>query len=91
MAAPAISSRTIAAIRARRAGDDDRGADARFPAQGRRDRGGRRGAARRLQPQSRNRAAALCRGAAGRALFRLAAAARPGEGASTRRCSPNRA
>ena len=35
MAAPGISSRTIAAIRARRAGHDDRGADARFPAQGR--------------------------------------------------------
>ena len=53
----------------RRAGDDDRGAGARFPAQGRRDRDRRRGQARRPQPQSRNRAAALCRGAARRALF----------------------
>ncbi len=38
-----------------------------------------RGPARHPQPQSRNRAAALCRGAAGGALFCLAAPARPGE------------
>ena len=50
----------------RRARDDDRGADAGFPEQGRRARSGRRGQARCLQPQSRNRAAALCR-ACGRA------------------------
>ena len=58
----------------------DRSADAGFPAQGRRrgDRG--RGQARRLQPQSRNRAVEISHGAAGRALLRLdpAVAARQG-------------
>ena len=42
----------IRAIRARLPVDHDRGADARFPAQGRRAGDRRRGAARRLQPQS---------------------------------------
>ena len=74
----------------RLAADDDRGADARFPAQGRRDRDRRRGAPRRAQPQSRDRAAALCRGAAGRALFPLAASAATRSSASTRRCSRSR-
>ncbi len=58
----------------------DRSADAGFSAQGRR-RGNRgRGAARRLQPQSRDRAVEISHGAAGRALLRLdpAAAARQG-------------
>ena len=41
--------------------DDDRDADARLPAQGRRGRDGGRGAARRLQPQSRDGAVALSR------------------------------
>ena len=39
--------------------DHDRNPDARLPAQGRRARSGGRGQARRLQPQSRNRAVAL--------------------------------
>ena len=52
-------------------GDDDRGAHARFPAQGRRGRDRGRGAARRVQPQSRDRAVELSDGAAGRALLRL--------------------
>ncbi len=63
----------------RRARHDDRGAGPRFPAQGRRDRDRDRGPARRPQPQSRNRAAALRRSAAGRALFPFAAPARPGK------------
>ena len=71
--------------------DHDRGADARFPAQGRRGRDGGRGEARRVQPQSRNRAVALSHGAAGRALLRLAPAAAAGEGARSARCSPSRA
>ena len=50
---------TIRAIRAARAGDHDRGADAGFPAQGRRARNRHRRAARRLQPQSRDRALEL--------------------------------
>src|SRR3979490_2705268 len=62
-----------------RAADDDRGARARFPAQGRRHRDRRRGEARCSQPQSRNRAAALCRGASRRALFPFIALARPRE------------
>ena len=81
MAAAAHFAETIRAIRAAAPAHHDRGADARFPAQARRDRDRGRGAARCLQPQSRDRAAALSRGAAGRALFRLAAAARPGQGA----------
>ena len=72
-----------------RARHDDRGADAGFPAQAGRDRDGRGGAARRLQPQSRDRAAALSDGPAGRALFPLAAAAGAGEGDRSRRCSPS--
>ena len=61
----------IGAIRARCPTDDDRGADAGFFAQG--GRGGKsgRGAARCLQPQSRNRAVKLPDGAARRALLRL--------------------
>ena len=71
---------TIRAIRARCPRHHHRGADARFPAQGRRGRARGRGAARRVQPQSRNRAVALSDGAAGRALFPLAAAAAAGQG-----------
>ena len=70
-------------------GHHDRGADAGFPAQGRRGRAGGRGAARRVQPQSRNRAVALSHGAARRALFRFAAAAAAGEGDRPARCSPS--
>ena len=70
-------------------GYHDRGADARLPEEGGRDRGRGRGAARRLQPQSGDRAAALRRGAAGRALLRLAAPARHRSSSSTRRCSPS--
>src|SRR5216683_3159266 len=58
-------------------GAGHRSADARLPQEGRRDRSGGQGQARHLQPQSRDRAAALRRGAAGRALFRLAAPPRP--------------
>ena len=79
-AAPTHFAQTIRAIRARCPHDHDRGADAGFPAQGRRGRAGGRGAARRVQPQSRNRAVALSDGAAGRALFRLAPAAAAGQG-----------
>ncbi len=50
---------TIRAIRARCPHDHHRGADARFPAQGRRARNRGRGQARRVQPQSGNRAVAL--------------------------------
>ena len=71
----------IRAIRARDAGDHHRGADAGLPAQGRRARDRGRGAARRVQPQSRNRAVELSDGPAGRALLPLAAAAAAGEGA----------
>ena len=53
-------------------GDHDRGADARLPAQGRRGRDRGRGQARRVQPQSRNRAVEISHGAAGRALLPLA-------------------
>ena len=61
--------------------DDDRGADARFPAQGRRARSRGRRQARRLQPQSRDRAVEISHRAAGRALLPLAAAAAAGQGA----------
>ena len=53
--------RCIEAIRAAAPGDHDRDPDPRLPAQARRGRGDRRGAARRLQPQSRDRAAPLPR------------------------------
>ncbi len=49
----------------------------------------RRGAARRVQPQSRDRAVALSDGAAGRALFPFAAAAAARQGTATRRSSPS--
>ena len=52
-------ARVIGAIRARSPGHDHRSADAGFPAQAGRDRNRDGGAARRVQPQSRNRAAAL--------------------------------
>jgi hypothetical protein len=55
--------------------------DARLPAQARRARGRRRGQARRLQPQSRDRAGQVSDGAPRRALFPLAAAAAAGQGA----------
>ena len=61
-------------------GHDHRGADARLPAQGRRAGDGGRGAARRLQPQPRDRAVALSQDPAGRALLPFAAAAAAGEG-----------
>ena len=79
----------IRAIRARSPGHDDRGADAGFPAQGGRAGDGGRGAARRLQPQSRDRAVALPHGAAGRALLPFDPAAAAGEGARPDRCSPS--
>ena len=79
-AAPSISPRTIRAIRAREQRHDDRGADPGLPAQGRRAGDGGRGAARRLQPQSRDGAVELSDGAARRALFPLAAPAAAGEG-----------
>ena len=60
---------------------DHRGPDAGFPAQGRRDRDGRRGEARRLQPQPRDRAVEVPDGPAGRALLRLAPPAAAGQGA----------
>ena len=65
------------------AGDDHRNPDARLPAQGRRARSRRRGPARRLQPQSRNRAVELSDGAARRALFPLDPAVAAGEGAGS--------
>ena len=69
--------------------DHHRGADAGFPAQGRRGRDGGRGAARRVQPQSRDGAVALSDGAAGRALFRTRSGCCSGSRRSTRRCSPS--
>ena len=45
--------------------------------------------ARRLQPQSRNRAVEISHGAAGRALFRFDPAAATGQGNRSGRCSPN--
>ena len=63
---------------------DDRGADAGFPAQGRRGRDRGRGEARRVQPQSRNRAVEVSHRAPGRALLRLDPAAAAGEGARSR-------
>ena len=64
--------------------DHDRDPDARLPAQGRGGREDRRRRSRRLQPQPRDRAAALSHRAAGRALLPLAAPARPGQGAGPR-------
>ncbi len=69
----------------------DRSADAGFPAQGRRAGACGRGAARRVQPQSRNRAVALSHRAARRALFPFAAAPAAREGDRSQRCSPSRA
>ena len=83
-------ARTIRAIRARRAGDHHRSADARFPAQGRRAGNRRRRRARCLQPQSRDRAVEVSRRAARRALFPFAAAAAARQGARRRSCSPSR-
>ena len=74
-------ARTIARHPPRRAANDGRGADAGFPAQGGRARSGRRGEAGRVQPQSRDRAVEISDRAAGRALFRFAAAARARQGA----------
>ena len=56
-AAAAHFAATIRAIRAAAPADHHRGADAGFPAQGRRARDGGRGHARRLQPQPRDGAA----------------------------------
>ena len=74
-------ARTIAAIRAAAPDTTIEVLTPDFLRKDGRDRSRRRGPARRLQPQSRNRAAALCRGAARRALFPLAAAARSGQAA----------
>ncbi len=63
--------------------------DAGLPAQGRRAGDRRRGQARRVQPQSRNRAVELSDGAAGRPLLPLDPAAAAGQGARSRRCSPS--
>ena len=82
---------TIRAIRARAPADDHRGADARFPAQGRRAGDGDGGAARRVQPQSRNRAVALSDDPARRALFRTRCGCCSARRSWTRRCSPSRA
>ena len=73
--------RCIEAIRAVQPGHDDRDPDPRLPAQAGRGRGDRRGAARRLQPQSRDRAAPLPHRPARRALLPLAAPAAAGQGA----------
>ena len=70
----------IRAIRAVNAGHDDRDPDAGFPAQGRRAGDRRGGQARRVQPQSRDRAVELSDGAAGRALLPLDPAAAAGQG-----------
>ena len=61
--------------------DDDRDPDAGLPAQGRRARDRGRGEARRLQPQSRNRAVEIPDGAARRALLPFDPPAAAGEGA----------
>ena len=75
--------KVIEALRREHADDHDRDPDARFPRQdARRGRGDRRRAARRLQPQPRDRAAALPDDPPRRALLRLAAAAR-GESSAT--------
>ena len=66
-------------------GTTDRSADAGFPAQGRRHRDRDGGAAGCVQPQSRNRAAALSERPARRALFRLAAPAGARQGHCRRR------
>ena len=71
----------IRAIRSALPADHDRGADAGFPAQGRRGRNRGRGAARRVQPQSRNRAVEISDRASRRALFRLDAPVAAGQGA----------
>ena len=89
-AAPAISPTSSGDPRAH-AGHHDRGADARLPAQGRRGRDRRGGAAGRVQPQSGDRAVALSHGPPGRALLRVAAPAAAGEGARRQPCSPSRA
>jgi hypothetical protein len=60
--------------------DDDRDPDAGLPAQGRRAGNRRRGQARRVQPQSRDRAVEVSEGAARRALLPLDPAAAAGEG-----------
>ena len=68
---------------------DDRGPDARLPAQARRARDRRRGQARRVQPQPRDGRVEISDGPARRALFPLAAAACSRSRRSIRRSSPN--
>ena len=68
---------------------DHRNPHAGFPAQGRRARGRGGGEARRLQPQSRNRAVALSQRAAGRALFPFHPPVAEGEGVGSHVCSPS--
>ena len=81
----------IRAIHATSPGTSGGSADAGLPAQGRRHRNRDGGAARSVQPQSGNRAAALSEHPAGRALFRVAAAAGAGQGIDARTASPSRA
>ena len=59
---------------------DHRNPHPRLPAQGRRAGGGRSRQARRVQPQSGNRAVAVSHGAPGRALFPFDPAAAAGQG-----------
>ena len=77
-------ARTVEAIRAHCAGDDDRNPDAGLSAKARRAGDGRRVAPGRVQPQSRNRARPLPRRAARRALFPFAAAVAAGQGTRSR-------
>ena len=72
--------KVIEALRREHAEHDDRNPHARLPQQERSGgRGDRRGRARRLQPQSRDGAAALSDDPPGRALLCVAAAARERE------------
>ena len=79
MAAPAFRRRDPCDPRGD-AGHDDRDPDAGLPAQGRGAGDRRGGQARRVQPQSRNRAVELSDGAAGRPLLPLDPAAAAGQG-----------
>ena len=74
----------------RRARNDGGSADARLPAQGRGARNRGRGEARRVQPQSRDRAGEIPHRAARRALFPFAAAPAARQGARPGRSSPSR-
>ena len=67
----------------------DRSIDAGFSAQGRRRRSRGRSAARRVQPQSRNRAVEISHRTPGRALLRLDPAVAAGQRTRRGTCSPN--